>query len=110
MYRNPEAIPSTVVEPLPSETREFTSVGCCRNIETRSFMTAGGKDIQQKFQIPLRLSKLPIIHPFARYAYELDYDRPNILNLGAIPTKWCQELSFSIAYCFLCVLLDCREI
>ena len=89
-----------------TETREFTSVGCCRNIETRSFMT--GKDIQQKFQIPLRLSKLPIIHPFAqllRYAYELDYDRPNILNLGTTPTKWCQKLSFSIGYCFFVFFL-----
>jgi hypothetical protein len=80
--------------------REFASMGCCRNIGARSFIT--GKDIQQKFQIPLRLSDLPIMHSFAqllRNAYEIDYGRPNILNLGTTPTKWCQKLSFSIGYC-----------
>lgn len=85
-----------------TELSEFASMGCYRNIRPWSFMT--GKNIQQKFQIPLRLSNLPIMHPFAqllRYAYELDYNRPYVLNLGTIPTKWCQKFSFSIGYCYL---------
>ena len=84
-----------------TEALEMVSMDSHRDIRPRSLLTE--KDILKNFQIPLRLSKLDIMHPFAkqlRCAYKDDYHRPNILNLGTDPARWCQKITFSIGYCF----------
>lgn len=82
-----------------TEPEELISLNSFRNIRPWSFMTS--REVQQRFQIPLRLSKLPTEHSFLkllRDAYEIDYDRQHILNLGTNPTKWCRKVSFVIRY------------
>jgi len=83
-----------------TEPEEFISLDSYRNIYPCSFIAS--RDVQAKFQIPLRLSELPIVHPFSqslRDAYETDYNRLHILNLGTNPTKWCWKVGFIIGYC-----------
>jgi hypothetical protein len=83
-----------------TEPDEIISLDNYQNIRPWSFMTS--REVQQKFQIPLRLSDLPIGHLFSqllRDAYETDYGRPHIVNLGTNQTKWCRKVSFVIGYC-----------
>jgi hypothetical protein len=83
-----------------TEPEEFISLDNYRNIYPWSFIAS--RDVQERFQIPLRLSELPIGHLFLqllRDAYEIDYSRPHIVNLGTNPTKWCRKVSFIIGYC-----------
>jgi len=80
-----------------TEPEEFISLDNYRNIYPWSFIAS--RDVQERFQIPLRLSELPIGHLFLqllRDAYEIDYSRPHIVNLGTNPTKWCRKVSFII--------------
>ena len=69
--------------------------GRYHSIRLWSFMSS--KEVEEKFQLAVRLHKLPINDTFGSYirrAYEIDYEEPFVTSLGTFATKWYRRASF----------------
>ena len=65
----------------------------------RLWKSISSKEIQERFQLPVRFHKLPIDDPLGahvRYAYDIDYQEQYVTNLTSFATKWYQKASFFV--------------
>ena len=82
-------------------TEEFASTQGHTNI--RPWRQISAKEICRRFNITVRLSNVGLMHPFCimlRHAYDSDYKRPHVLDLGAKAMQWWQKVTFRFRYVF----------
>ena len=54
-------------------------------------------EVGKRFQVPVRLGNLDILHPFLnrlRQAYQQDYGIHHVSNPGKTPTRWWEKISY----------------
>ena len=65
--------------------------------DVRLWKLISSKEIEKRFQLSVRLHKLPVDDPLGahvRHAYNIDYQEPYVTHLTTFATKWYQKASF----------------